>query len=125
MDMTGSGITTTKMLENRKLHGIREVLAGVALLDDIIHRDRLSNVSVLPVGVAEPENSEIALARLNKIVEILSSEYECLIIDCGYADAAGLASIADKDMFIFISAVGTAQAVSLKKSCSKTDMMKP
>ena len=115
MDMTGSGITTTRMLENRKLHGIREVLAGVAQLDDIIHRDRLSNVSVLPVGVAEPENPEIALARLKKIVEILSSEYECLIIDCGYADVAGLTSIADKDMFIFISAVGTAQSDELEK----------
>ena len=115
MDMTGSGITTTRMLENRNLHGIREVLAGVAQLDEIIHRDRLSNVSVLPVGVAEPENLEISLARLKKIVEILSSEYEYLIIDCGYADATGLASIADKDMFIFISAVGTDQSDELER----------
>lgn len=109
MDMTGSGVTTAQMLGDANMNGVRDVLAGTAQIADVIFRDPLSTARLLPVGVTQPQDLLNAVDKLTNLVSALTTNFDYLIVDCGYATVGDLAHMADSDTVVLVSTIGDAE----------------
>lgn len=114
MDMTGSGVTTTQMLGDNALPGIRDILSGNAQISDAIYRDQSSTANILPIGVTKPTDIMFTMERLTGLVEALSENFDYTIVDCGYAEAEDISHIADKDTVVLISSIDSQDGLRLE-----------
>ncbi|MCO6185842.1 GumC family protein [Rhizobium sp. L1K21] len=90
VDMTGTGYPSKLMTPSAKLAGISNILAGTAQIAASIHPDMYSAAHIIPRGYADMEQAMRAADRLPMIVDALSEAYDCVIIECGPAEARGI-----------------------------------
>ena len=93
IDMSGSGCPTALMASSRTLPGITELLCGEAAFADVIHPDRLSSVDIIPQGTADIRQAMRGADRLSMITDALADVYDTVLIECGPADANGVARL--------------------------------
>jgi exopolysaccharide transport family protein len=93
IDMTGSLLPTRLMAVDRYLPGITDLLTGDAAFGDTIHSDRLSDAHIVPRGRADLDEALHGADRLTMILGALADAYEVVLVECGPADAAGLARL--------------------------------
>jgi exopolysaccharide transport family protein len=86
VDMTGTACPTRLMAQDGKLPGITDLLCGEAAFGEAIHRDRLSDVHIVPHGAAEPERAMRGVDRLAMIIDALIDAYDLVLVECGPAE---------------------------------------
>lgn len=91
IDMTGSACPTRLMAASRSLPGITDLLCGEAAFADTIHRDRLSDAHVIPQGNSDVRRAMSGVDRLSMIADALADAYDLVLIECGPANADGVA----------------------------------
>lgn len=91
IDMTGSACPTRLMAASRALPGITDLLCGEAAFADTIHRDRLSDAHVIPQGNSDVRRAMSGVDRLSMIADALADAYDLVLIECGPANADGVA----------------------------------
>ncbi len=114
IDMTGSGITTKRMLGDTSLRGVGDILAGTVEFWEVTYRDQHSSVDVIGVGSFDSQDADTMQERLTILVDSLSDRYDYSIIDCGITDELGLAQVANADTVVVISAVGSNEAKAIE-----------
>ncbi|TDK37013.1 chain-length determining protein [Rhizobium deserti] len=90
VDMTGTACPTRLMAHDGKLPGITDLLCGEAAFGEAIHRDRLSDVHIVPHGAAEPERAMRGADRLAMIIDALIDAYDLVLVECGPAEIGTL-----------------------------------
>jgi uncharacterized protein involved in exopolysaccharide biosynthesis/Mrp family chromosome partitioning ATPase len=93
VDMTGSACPTRLMAEDGKLPGVTDLLSGEAAFGEAIHRDRLSDVHIVPHGAAEPARAMSGIDRLTMIIDALVDAYDLVLVECGPAEIASLSRL--------------------------------
>lgn len=93
VDMTGSACPTTLMAASSTLPGITDLLCGEAAFADVIHADRLSDADIVPQGTANVRQAMRGADRLSMIADALSDAYDMVVVECGPADAEGVARL--------------------------------
>ncbi|MDI6836603.1 MAG: exopolysaccharide transport family protein [Rhizobiaceae bacterium] len=91
IDMTGSGCPTTLMASRKDLPGITDLLSGTAAFGDTIHPDRLSSAHIVPKGTSDIRRAMRGADRLSMITDALAEAYDLVIVECGPANAEGVA----------------------------------
>ncbi len=94
IDLTQSGCPTELMAESIRLPGLTDLLCGEISIADAIHADRLSEAQIIPRGNANPRRAMRAVERLPMVVDSLAEAYDLVIVECGAAEAKGVARIA-------------------------------
>ncbi|MDR7027112.1 GumC family protein [Rhizobium rosettiformans] len=97
VDMTGSACPTRLMASWRDLPGITDLLTGEAAFADCIHPDRLSAADIVPQGNADIRQAMRGADRLSMIVDALSDVYDLVLVECGPANAEGVARLSRND----------------------------
>lgn len=93
IDMTGSGCPTTLMASRKDLPGITDLLCGTAAFGDTIHPDRLSSAHIVPKGTSDIRRAMRGADRLSMITDALAEAYDLVIVECGPANAEGVARL--------------------------------
>lgn len=93
VDMTGSACPTRLMASWRDLSGITDLLTGEAAFADCIHPDRSSAADIVPQGNADIRQAMRGADRLAMIVDALSDVYDLVLVECGPANAEGVARL--------------------------------
>ncbi|NBB50059.1 chain-length determining protein [Rhizobium sp. CRIBSB] len=93
VDMTGSACPTRLMAPWRDLSGITDLLTGEAAFADCIHPDRSSAADIVPQGNADIRQAMRGADRLAMIVDALADVYDMVLVECGPANAAGVARL--------------------------------
>lgn len=97
VDMTGSACPTRLMASWRDLPGITDLLTGEAAFADCIHPDRSSAADIVPQGNADIRQAMRGADRLSMIVDALSDVYDLVLVECGPANAEGVARLSRND----------------------------
>ncbi len=104
VDMTGSGLPTDLMAEDRSMLGITDLLCGDAAFGDTIHGDSRSDAHFIPQGISDPRRAMRGADRLSLLLDALVSAYDLVIVECGAADVAGVSRLTQsKDVEIILS----------------------
>jgi len=104
VDMTGSGLPTDLMAEDRKMLGITDLLCGDAAFGDTIHGDSRSDAHFIPQGISDPRRAMRGADRLSLLLDALISAYDLVMVECGAADVAGVSRLTQsKDVEIILS----------------------
>jgi exopolysaccharide transport family protein len=93
VDMTGSACPTRLMASWRDLAGITDLLTGDAAFADCIHPDRSSAADIIPQGNADIRQAMRGADRLSMIVDALADVYDIVLVECGPANAEGVARL--------------------------------
>lgn len=93
VDMTGSACPTRFMASRRDLPGITDLLTGEAAFADCIHPDRQSSADIVPQGNADIRQAMRGADRLAMIVDALADVYDLVLVECGPANAEGVARL--------------------------------
>lgn len=93
VDMTGSACPTRFMATRRDLPGITDLLTGEAAFADCIHPDRQSSADIVPQGNADIRQAMRGADRLAMIVDALADVYDTVLVECGPANAEGVARL--------------------------------
>ncbi len=93
VDMTGSACPTRLMAPWRDLSGITDLLTGEAAFADCIHPDCSSAADIVPQGNADIRQAMRGADRLAMIVDALADVYDLVLVECGPANAAGVARL--------------------------------
>lgn len=97
VDMTGSACPTRLMASWRDFSGITDLLTGEAAFADCIHPDRASAADIVPQGNADIRQAMRGADRLSMIVDALSDVYDLVLVECGPANAEGVARLSRND----------------------------
>ncbi|MGQ2969565.1 MAG: GumC family protein [Allorhizobium sp.] len=97
VDMTGSACPTRLMASWRDLSGITDLLTGEAAFAECIHPDRASAADIVPQGNADIRQAMRGADRLSMIVDALSDVYDLVLVECGPANAEGVARLSRND----------------------------
>ena len=104
VDMTGSGLPTDLMADNRSMLGITDLLCGDAAFGDTIHGDSRSDAHLIPQGISDPRRAMRGADRLSLLLDALVSAYDLVVVECGAADVAGVSRLTQsKDVEIILS----------------------
>ncbi len=90
IDMSGTGYPSQMMTLSSRLPGITNILSGASQISAAIHPDPHSAAHLIPRGNADIERAMRAADRLPMVVDALSEAYDCVIIECGPAEASGI-----------------------------------
>lgn len=93
VDMTGSACPTRLMASWRDLAGITDLLTGEVAFADCIHPDRSSTADIIPQGNADIRQAMRGADRLAMIVDALADVYDIVLVECGPANAQGVARL--------------------------------
>ncbi len=93
VDMTGSACPTLLMAPNPDLAGVTDLLCGDAAFADTIHPDRLSGADIIPQGNSDIRQAMRGADRLSMIVDALADAYDMVLVECGPANAEGVARL--------------------------------
>lgn len=105
LDLTEAGSASRPMLDGLKLPGITDLLIGAAQFVDVIHSDRYSECDIIPVGTADPDEAMREAERLPIIMTSLTTAYDLVIVECGPASAAAVASFTVPEAEMLVSVV--------------------
>ncbi len=108
LDLTSAGAASNPMVDGFALPGITNLLASQAQFRDIIHTDPYSAAHVIPNGTADPAVAMRAVERLPIILSALTTAYDIVIVECGPADASGIARLVTPGAEIIMSVVDPA-----------------
>ena len=97
VDMTGSACPTRLMASWRDPSGITDLLTGEAAFADCIHSDRASAADIVPQGNADIRQAMRGADRLAMIVDALADVYDLVLVECGPANAEGVARLSRND----------------------------
>ncbi|WP_028746188.1 GumC family protein [Rhizobium mesoamericanum] len=104
VDMTGSGLPTNLMADDRSMLGITDLLCGDAAFGDTIHGDSRSDAHLIPQGISDPRRAMRGADRLSLLLDALISAYDLVVVECGAADVAGVSRLTkSKDVEIILS----------------------
>ncbi len=107
IDLTGSAYPTRLMAQSPRLAGITDILMGGVQIAASIHGDRLSDAHIIPQGNSDPVRAMRGADRLPMILDALGEAYDCVIVECGPVDVAGVQRLArNLDTEIILSAPG-------------------
>ena len=112
LDLTASGAASRPMLDSATFPGITDLLASEAQFSDVIHADHYSDCHVIPVGSADPVRAMRAADRLPIIMEALTSAYDLIVVECGPADAQGIARLVSDGAEVFLSVISADDEVA-------------
>ena len=87
------GSASRSVLERDARPGITDLLAGNASFSEIIHGDHFSDCHVIPTGTGDPERVARSIERLPIILDALGQVYDMIVMECGPADAEGIARV--------------------------------
>lgn len=105
VDMTGSACPTRLMAARRDLAGITDLLCGEAAFSETIHSDRLSSADLVPQGNCDIRQAMRGADRLAMITDALADVYDVVVVECGPANAEGVARLSrNGDHEIILSA---------------------
>ncbi|QEE47369.1 chain-length determining protein [Rhizobium sp. WL3] len=93
VDMTGSACPSHLMANWRDLPGITDLLTGEAAFADCIHSDHSSSADIVPQGNADIRQAMRGADRLSMIVDALADVYDIVLVECGPANADGVARL--------------------------------
>jgi len=93
VDMTGSGCPTTLMASRKDQLGITDLLCGEVAFGETIHPDRLSSAHIVPQGTSDIRRAMRGADRFSMITEALAEAYDLVLVECGPADAEGVARL--------------------------------
>lgn len=93
VDMTGSACPTMLMATDSDLPGVTDLLCGDAAFADTIHPDRLSGADIIPQGNSDIRQAMRGADRLSMIVDALADAYDMVVVECGPANAEGVARL--------------------------------
>ncbi len=113
VDMTGSACPTRLMASWRDLSGITDLLTGEAAFADCIHPDRASAADIVPQGNADIRQAMRGADRLSMIVDALSDVYDLVLVECGPANAEGVARLSRNDLHEIILSAPQPEAQEL------------
>ncbi|MEQ8295568.1 MAG: GumC family protein [Nitratireductor sp.] len=105
LDLTETGAASFPMLESARLPGITDLLCSKAQFTEIIHPDHYSECHVIPSGTSDPALAMRAVDRLPIIMDSLTTAYDIVVVECGAADAAGIARLMNEASEIFVSVI--------------------
>lgn len=105
LDLTSSGAPSSSMLESARFPGITNLLASEAQFSEIIRGDLYSDCHVIPIGTADPRQAMRAIDRLPIIMSSLTTAYDLVVVECGPANAEGIARVFDADAEILLSVI--------------------
>ena len=106
IDLTASGCPTALMGETNRLPGLTNLLCGEIDIADAIHPDRMSDAHIMPRGLANVRRAMRAIDDLPGIINTLCEAYDLVVVECGAADAEGVARIVrSQDAEIILSIV--------------------
>lgn len=97
VDMTGSACPTRLMASWRDPSGITDLLTGEAAFADCIHSDRASAADIVPQGNADIRQAMRGADRLAMVVDALADVYDLVLVECGPANAEGVARLSRND----------------------------
>ncbi|MGV8939214.1 MAG: GumC family protein [Allorhizobium sp.] len=105
VDMTGSACPTRLMAARQDLAGITDLLCGEAAFSETIHSDRLSSADIVPQGNCDIRQAMRGADRLAMITDALADVYDVVVVECGPANAEGVARLSrNGDHEIILSA---------------------
>lgn len=93
VDMTGSACPSRLMANWRDLPGVADLLTGEAAFADCIHSDHSSAADIVPQGNADIRQAMRGADRLSMIVDALADVYDIVLVECGPANAEGVARL--------------------------------
>lgn len=93
VDMTGSACPSRLMASWRDLPGVTDLLTGDAAFADCIHSDHSSSADIVPQGNADIRQAMRGADRLSMIVDALADVYDVVLVECGPANADGVARL--------------------------------
>ncbi len=93
VDMTGSACPSRLMANWRDLPGVIDLLTGEAAFADCIHSDHSSAADIVPQGNADIRQAMRGADRLSMIVDALADVYDIVLVECGPANAEGVARL--------------------------------
>ncbi len=93
VDMTGSACPSRLMANWRDLPGVTDLLTGEAAFADCIHSDHSSAADIVPQGNADIRQAMRGADRLSMIVDALADVYDIVLVECGPANAEGVARL--------------------------------
>lgn len=111
LDLTASGAASGPMLETLSARGITNLLASEAQFTDVIHEDHYSDCHVIPVGTADPARAMRAADRLPIIMQSLTTAYDLVVVECGPAEANGLARLMTEGAELMLSVLEPDEAI--------------
>ncbi|QLF70072.1 chain-length determining protein [Peteryoungia desertarenae] len=97
IDMTGTAAPSDAMTGNPDLPGITDLLCGSATFAEAIHPDLLSGADIIPQGTADIRQAMRGADRLSMIADALSDAYDMVLVECGPANAQGVAKLSRND----------------------------
>ena len=103
LDLTASGAASRPMLDGARYPGITNLLASEAQFSDVIHVDHYSDCHVIPVGTADAERAMRSAERLPIIMASLTTAYDVVVVECGPADADGIARLVGEGAEVLLS----------------------
>jgi protein-tyrosine kinase len=94
-----------EMLRLRSTPGLTSYLAGDSLLEAVVSKSHIPNLSVVPSGPIPPNPAELlASRRMREFLETMSERYDVMLIDSppvlAVTDACALASMTDGVIFV-------------------------
>lgn len=106
IDLSGGGATANEMLGGTELPGIFNLVSGSVSVSNIIYRDQMSGVHVVPSGTLFHGGPAPDMQTMSDIIDAIAMSYDYCIVDCGDADLEGINLVATDDAVVIISGIG-------------------
>jgi polysaccharide biosynthesis transport protein len=96
---------TSKALQSTHGQGLSELLRGTADLKDVLTKDPITGIYLIPAGSTVPDAADLLMShRMQNLIAALREEFEYIVIDSApllpVIDALVLMTIADKVLMI-------------------------
>ena len=105
IDLSGGGASAHEMLGGNELPGIFNLVSGAVSVSNIIYRDQLSGVHVVPSGTLFQGEPTPDMQTMSDIIDAIAMSYDYCIVDCGDADLDGINLVATDDSIVIISGI--------------------
>ena len=105
IDLSGGGATANEMLGGNELPGIFNLVSGAVSVSNIIYRDQMSGVHVVPSGTLFHGAPAPDMQTMSDIIDAVAMSYDYCIVDCGDADLEGINLVATDDAIVIISGI--------------------
>jgi succinoglycan biosynthesis transport protein ExoP len=97
--------STSEAFRNKYQPGLSELLRGTAELVDVITKDPVTNIYMIPAGSMVPNAPDLLMSqRMRDLIGELRSEFDYVVMDTSpllpVVDALALATVADKVLLI-------------------------
>ena len=105
IDLSGGGASASEMLGGNELPGLFNLVSGAVSVSNIIYRDQMSGVHVVPSGTLFHGEPAPDMQSISDIIDAIAMSYDYCILDCGDTDVEGINLVATDDAIIIISGI--------------------